>query len=112
MRYTVEVANVRCGGCAATIKKALGNAGYTGIEIDLSCEPRKVTVSVTDEAQSAHLRTVLRKLGYPLCDEKVTGLDSVSMKAKSFVSCAVGKFHAATVQTNLTLNEENIWQAQ
>jgi copper chaperone len=87
-----EVANVRCGGCAATIKKALGEAGFTAVEVDLSCEPRKVTFDVTDEAQIAQFRAILRTLGYPLFDEKTSLVDSAGLKAKSFISCAVGKF--------------------
>ena len=92
MLQTYEVANIRCGGCAATIKKALGEAGFTGVEVDLTCEPRKVTFDATDEAQSAQFRAILRSLGYPLSDEKIGMVDSAGLKAKSFVSCAVGKF--------------------
>ena len=92
MLETIEVANVRCGGCAATITKTLEEKGFTDVSVDLECEPRKVTVDVTDEAQSAHFKTVLRKLGYPLFDEETSIIDSASLKAKSFVSCSVGKF--------------------
>lgn len=95
MIQSFEVANIRCGGCAATIKKALNEAGYTGVEVDLTCEPRKVTIDVTDEAQLAQFRVILRGLGYPLFDEKISLVDSAGLKAKSFVSCAVGKFSAA-----------------
>ena len=92
MLKTVEVNNIRCGGCVNTIKKALEKEGFTSIDIDLLCEPRKVTVEVTDEASLAHFRTILRKLGYPFSDEEVGFSDSATLKAKSFVSCAVGKF--------------------
>ncbi|MCJ7765270.1 MAG: heavy-metal-associated domain-containing protein [Thiovulaceae bacterium] len=92
MIETVEVANVRCSGCAATIMKALEEEGFTDLSVDLSCEPRKVTASVTDEARSAQFRAILRKLGYPLYHEKSGMVDSAGLKAKSFVSCAVGKF--------------------
>lgn len=92
MLETVEVANVRCGGCAATITKALEEKGFTEVSVDLECEPRKVTVNVTSEAQSAHFKTVLRKLGYPLFDEELGLIDSTSLKAKSLVSCSFGKF--------------------
>lgn len=92
MLQEFEVANVRCGGCAATIKKALKEAGFTDVDVDLSCEPRKVTVNVTDGAQIAQFRAILRTLGYPLCDEKISVINSAGLKAKSFISCAVGKF--------------------
>jgi len=96
MKQTYEVANIRCGGCAATITKALNDAGFCGVEVDLSCEPRKVTFEETDEAQAAQFRSILRALGYPLSDEKVGVFDAAGLKAKSFVSCAVGKFATET----------------
>lgn len=93
MLYTVEVNNIRCSGCSNTIKKALTEEGFEGVEVDLSCEPRKVTVNVQNEASSAHFRAILRKLGYPLFDEEISLGNSAVLKAKSFVSCAVGKFN-------------------
>jgi len=93
MLTTVEVNNIRCDGCASTIKKSLTNEGFTNIEVDLSCEPRKVTVDIKDEASLAQLRTILRKLGYPFCDEEIKFSESAKLKAKSFVSCSVGKFN-------------------
>lgn len=93
MLYTVEVNNIRCSGCANTIKKALEEEGFKSVGIDLSCEPRKVTVDVQNEASSAHFRAILRKLGYPLSDEEISLGNSAVLKAKSFVSCAVGKFN-------------------
>jgi copper chaperone CopZ len=92
MLYTVEVNNVRCSGCSNTIKKALAEEGFEGVEVDLSCEPRKVTVNVQNEASSAHFRAILRKLGYPLFDEEIGFANATTLKAKSFISCAIGKF--------------------
>lgn len=93
MKQTFEVANIRCGGCANTITKALQEAGFTEVEVDLSCEPRKVTAVIADEAQSAHFKAILRSLGYPLTtDERGFGEDTI-LKAKSFVSCAIGKIN-------------------
>ena len=92
MFQTIEVNNVRCEGCANTIKSSLKKEGFSGVNVDLSCEPRKVTADVEDEAQAAQFREILRKLGYPLCDEEISFGNSATLKAKSFVSCAVGKF--------------------
>jgi copper chaperone CopZ len=94
MVQTFEVANVRCGGCAATIRKALGDAGFTEVRVDLMCDPRKVSAEIADEAQLAHFKEVLRKHGYPLADEKIGLTDAAGLKAKSFISCAVGKLSA------------------
>ena len=93
MQKTFEVCNIRCGGCANTITKALEENGFKNIEIDLGCEPRKVTVDLDDgEALLAQFRAILRKLGYPLCDEEIGFVDNANLKAKSVVSCAIGKF--------------------
>jgi copper chaperone len=92
MIHTFEVANVRCGGCANTITKALQEAGFQEINVDLSCEPRKVTVEAVNEAHLAQFTTILRKLGYPLSDIDYGLIEGTVLKTKSFVSCAVGKF--------------------
>ncbi|MFA6187675.1 MAG: heavy metal-associated domain-containing protein [Sulfuricurvum sp.] len=92
MIQTFEVENIRCGGCANTITKVLQEAGFKEVIVDLSCEPRKVTVEAVNEAQLAQFSTILRKLGYPLADIDNGLIDSTVLKAKSFVSCAVGKF--------------------
>jgi copper chaperone CopZ len=93
MLNTVEVNNIRCAGCVNTITKALTKEGFKSINIDLSCEPRKVTVDIENEASLAHFRTILRKLGYPFSDEEIVFSDSAALKVKSFISCAVGKFN-------------------
>ncbi len=93
MLKTLEVDNVRCEGCANTIKKALQSKGFAKVSVDLSCEPKKVTALLQNEASAAQMEEILRKLGYPLADEKVGFTDSATLKAKSFVSCAVGKFN-------------------
>jgi len=98
MLETVKVTNVRCSGCAAAITRTLTEQNFSDVSVDLSCEPRKVTAYVTDEARSAHLKAVLRKLGYPLFDEKTSLLDSAVLKAKSFVSCSVGTGKNATTR--------------
>ena len=38
------------------------------------------------------VQPLAKKLGYPLYDEKVSMINSAGLKAKSFVSCSVGKF--------------------
>jgi len=93
MVNTFEVANIRCGGCANTITKALKESNFDEVSVDLSCEPRKVTAVIADEAQLAQFKAILRKLGYPLIDEEVGELDSAALKLKSFVSCAIGKIN-------------------
>lgn len=93
MIETFEVANVRCSGCANTITKALQEAGCKEVLVDLSCEPRTVTVNVTDEAQLAQFQAILRSLGYPLTNQERGFSEETVLKAKSFVSCALGKIN-------------------
>jgi len=94
MLFTVEVQNIRCSGCASTIKKTLSEEGFEGVFVDLSCEPRKVTIDVENKASEAHAIAILRKLGYPLCEEEISFGNAATFKAKSFVSCAIGKFNS------------------
>ncbi len=55
--------------------------------------PRKVTVDIEDAEHEALFIECLRKLGYPLYDDDISGIEGAVMKGKSFVSCAIGKFN-------------------
>ena len=93
MRKSYDVANIRCEGCANTIRKALSEHFGNSVEVDLSVMPRKVTVEIGEERDEERLIATLRKLGYPLIDDDVTSIEGAVMKGKSFVSCAIGKFN-------------------
>jgi copper chaperone len=84
VKHTYEVQNIRCGGCANTITKELSKL-FESVEVDV--EGKKVTVELKDDQEVTNGAEALKKLGYPLADEDCSLLD----KAKSFVSCAVGK---------------------
>ncbi len=92
MKQRFQLKNVKCGGCAATLKKALAE-DFGEVEVDLSKEPREITLEI-EEAQIPKLRERLRKLGYPMIDDELSTFQEVGAKAKSFVSCAIGKFDA------------------
>ncbi len=89
MKQSFEVLNVKCGGCANTLKKALKEE-FGEVEVDLEKEPRVITLEITDERKEA-LKLKLRSLGYPLTSDELSGFDKVATTAKSFVSCAIGK---------------------
>lgn len=89
MKQTFKVQNVKCGGCASTLKSKLADQ-FGDVEVDLEVEPREITLDV-DDTQMDSLRTTLRSLGYPMSDEKLNLFETGTTKAKSFVSCAVGK---------------------
>jgi copper chaperone CopZ len=89
MKRTFEVLNVKCGGCANTLKKSLKDE-FGDVEVDLEVEPRKITLDISDD-KIANLREKLKKLGYPMSDEKLGKFDTFTTNAKSYVSCAIGK---------------------
>ena len=86
MNITVE--NIKCGGCAGTITKNLTSTFNTE-NIDINIEQGTISIDI-DDAKREELTQVLLDLGYPETDS-VHGFDSVKAKAKSFVSCAIGK---------------------
>jgi len=89
MKQIFEVKNVKCGGCASTLKKALLEE-FGDVEVNLEVEPRKITLEIEPE-QEELLKLKLRKLGYPLVTDELSVFSTVSTTAKSFVSCAIGK---------------------
>jgi copper chaperone CopZ len=89
MEQTFQVQNVKCGGCANTLRKALEDE-FGEVRVELRKEPREITLEIEDN-QIEILREKLKSIGYPLADEDLNTLDTISTKAKSFVSCAIGK---------------------
>lgn len=85
MKTTLQIENLKCGGCAATIKKGiLAIDGVENVEVNLE----ESSVSITSTKNNLkEVKIKLSKLGYPEIGDKNTVLH----KAKSFVSCAVGK---------------------
>jgi len=89
MKKTFEVKNVKCGGCANTLKKSLLEE-FGEVFVDLEVEPRKITLEMNGKEEE-NLKLKLRKLGYPLLSDELSAFSTVSTTAKSFVSCAIGK---------------------
>ena len=88
MSWTVTVENIKCRGCANSIKKALVSiAGVNDVDVDL--EKGAIRVDGDEAARPAVTKRLLA-LGYPESGA-VTGLGSAAAKAKSFVSCAIGR---------------------
>jgi len=86
MNTTVEILNLKCNGCANSIKK--GIASIEGVkEVSVDLETSKVTVDTSEEAILINVKEKLSKMGYP----EVGDTNSVLHKAKSFVSCATGR---------------------
>ena len=83
---TIQIENLKCGGCANTIKKGmLAIDGITTIDIDI--EKSEVVFDSEESTIVKAAREKLAKMGYP----EVGTSNSTLQKAKSFVSCAVGR---------------------
>jgi len=91
MKQTFEVINVKCGGCASTLKTSLAEE-FGEVAVNLEVEPRQITLNIEESAIPA-LRSALKKLGYPMSDEDLSTVEGFTTTAKSFVSCAVGKMN-------------------
>jgi len=92
MKQTLEVENVKCGGCANTLITSLKEE-FGNVEVDLNVNPRKITLDLEDNKKEA-LKLKLRSLGYPLSSDELSGFQKATTTAKSFVSCAIGKINS------------------
>ena len=91
MDYEISVENIKCGGCAGTIIKKINeinSVNSTEVEIDAGI----VKVNGIDGLHEKLLASLL-KMGYPETGS-IEGIAAAKAKAKSFVSCAVGKFNS------------------
>ena len=81
----IEIDNLKCGGCAATISNSLSQ--FDGVEkVEVNNETSEVTLSYEEELDFDEIKKKLEFLGYP---EK--GTTNKFQTAKSYVSCAIGK---------------------
>lgn len=99
---SILVENIKCGGCANGIKQALFK--FEGIEqVSVDVEAGQVTFKVKDKNASPSIMELvkdkLHSMGYPEVGS-VAGLKAAGAKAKSFVSCAVGKMTDSTTEDN------------
>jgi copper chaperone len=91
MNYEISVENIKCGGCAGTITKKINIIdGVNGTEVDI--EAGIVKVDGIDALQEI-LTSTLLKLGYPESGT-AEGIAAARAKARSFVSCAIGKINS------------------
>ncbi len=88
MNIEIQVENIKCGGCAGTIKKnLLKDSRVSGVDVDI--EQGVVKIDATEGVRD-DFSDVLLKMGYPETGT-TEGIAAAKAKAKSFVSCAVGK---------------------
>jgi copper chaperone CopZ len=83
---TVQIQNLKCGGCANTIVTQLSK--LEGIfDVTVNNDTDEVSFYHNLEEELNVVKTKLSDLGYPMVGEQ----NSLPKKAKSFVSCAVGR---------------------
>ena len=83
---TIEIVNLKCGGCANTVKKGVMSIeGISNVQVDL--ESSKVIIDTDNDAVVLSAKEKLSKMGYP----EVGDANTMLHKAKSFVSCASGR---------------------
>lgn len=91
MAYKLTVENIKCGGCASTINSKLSALDVVD-SVDIDIEDGVVNIG-GEEAGRTEVAQLLLKLGYPETGT-TEGLKAAKAKAKSFVSCAVGKINS------------------
>jgi copper chaperone len=88
MTYRINVENIKCGGCASTIRSKL-EAMDSVNKIDVDIAEGIVSVDAAEDTREA-VTAKLLKLGYPESGT-AEGIAAAKARAKSFVSCAVGR---------------------
>jgi copper chaperone CopZ len=86
MKTELFIQNLKCGGCANTIINKLSELNEIS-SVNVDVESSIVTFEHTSENVINTAVEKLAVLGYPVVGDKNT----VISKAKSFVSCAVGR---------------------
>lgn len=84
MNEIIKVENIKCGGCMNSIKTALLKLDNV-LEVSIDKDTETISVSSAIPLDRELLVNQLAKMGYP-----ETGNNNILLKAKSFVSCAIG----------------------
>ncbi|GAB0174374.1 MAG: hypothetical protein HHAS10_02530 [Candidatus Altimarinota bacterium] len=85
MKQTIQIMNIKCCGCANTITKALEKVGAEDVHIDI----KTGTLQYTKGPKKEDITSLLSSLGYPEVGSPEA--ENFIKKAKSYVSCALGK---------------------
>ena len=88
MKALLEIQNLKCNGCANTIITKLSDLkGIQDVKVDN--ETNTVTFDYENQGNLTETIDLLSKLGYPEVGDK----NAITTKAKSFVSCAIGRMN-------------------
>ncbi|WP_276978950.1 heavy metal-associated domain-containing protein [Flavobacterium filum] len=86
MKATLKIQNVKCNGCANTIINKITKINEVS-SVFVSVEDNTLSFDYKNEEQIDQVKSTLKKLGYPEAGEE----NSIGEKAKSYLSCAIGK---------------------
>jgi copper chaperone len=86
MKMTLYIQNLKCGGCANTITKNVSSIDAV-TEVFVNVEKSAVSFDYPSDEKLIEVKEKLKTLGYPEDGEA----NSLGSKAKSYVSCAIGK---------------------
>lgn len=83
---SVIIQNLKCGGCANTVTNKLSELeGVSNVKVDV--DSSEVNFELEKEENMQQVIERLAQIGYPIEGDE----NSLMQKAKSFVSCAVGR---------------------
>lgn len=80
---TLQVVNIKCGGCQKNIISTLSKNEFTNISVDIEKQ------EVSFEGDRAKALQILLKMGYP--EASSAEAKNLLNKGMSYVSCAIGK---------------------
>lgn len=86
MKTTLIIQNLKCNGCATTITNKLADLENVS-DVQVNVEEGSVTFNYINEESLLHVKETLKSSGYPEVGEN----NPLGTKAKSYVSCAIGK---------------------
>lgn len=86
MKTILKIQNLKCGGCENTIRKKLNRLPFLN-DLDINLEDSTVSFKAIPPEDMELVVLKLSELGYPVSDET----NSFGKKAKSYLSCAIGR---------------------
>ena len=96
----IIVANLKCNGCATTIKNELLKLnGISAVEV--FNEKDMIKVSYDDNVERKVIIDKLHSLGYPEATKK----NGLLLQLKSYTSCMIGKVNNLTHSNNSEKNK-------
>jgi copper chaperone CopZ len=84
-RAIINIENLKCGGCANSIINSISKIKNVG-NVEVNLDNNSVIIDHEDSVTRESLVAALTRLGYP-----EPGESTMILKAKSYVSCAIGR---------------------